>query len=71
MDVRENVKFQGGYFSSWVNSTFAGAGCALAVEFKKVFMDEWTGEPDEQALVRMERGLSRTLPGLVEELRRL
>lgn len=71
MDVRENVKFLGGYFSEWVNRTFAGSGCAIAVEFKKVFMDEWSGRPDEHAIARISHALAGTLPGMAAELRRL
>ena len=29
------------------------SGCALAIEFKKVFMDEWTGEPDDDHLAQL------------------
>jgi N-formylglutamate amidohydrolase len=43
LDVRENVRFQGGWFSRWIHETYPGRACALAVEFKKIFMDEWTG----------------------------
>ena len=46
LDVRENVKFEGGNLSRWVNDRYAGRGFALALEFKKVFMDEWTGDVD-------------------------
>ena len=46
LDVRENVKFFGGNFCRWIHQTFPGAVCGLAVEFKKTFMDEWTGEVD-------------------------
>ena len=28
-------------------------GCAIALEFKKFFMDEWTGEPDPAELTAM------------------
>jgi len=51
-DVRENVKFKGGNFVRWVNAAYDGVGCALAIEFKKTFMDEWTGLADERALQR-------------------
>ena len=27
-------------------SRYPDTGCVLAIEFKKVFMDEWSGEPD-------------------------
>ena len=43
LDVRENVRFHGGELSRWVNERYHDRGCALAIEFKKVFMDEWTG----------------------------
>ncbi len=44
LDCRCDVKFAGGYFSRWVNDTFGNRILCLAVEFKKIFMDEWTGE---------------------------
>lgn len=44
IDVRENVRFLGGYFPGWVHRTFPDRACALALEVKKTFMDEWTGE---------------------------
>lgn len=69
LDVRENVRFQGGYFSRWVHETFPDSGCALALEFKKVFMDEWTGEADPSAMSFIQESLSAALPGLLEELR--
>ncbi|MGH8928615.1 MAG: N-formylglutamate amidohydrolase, partial [Acidimicrobiia bacterium] len=37
--VGENVRFKGGYFSQWVNERYQGRGCALALEFKKTFID--------------------------------
>jgi len=68
LDVRENVKFRGGQFSRWVHQTFPKTGCAIAIEFKKFFMDEWTGEAD-QALVRaIGEALRSTVPGVLEEL---
>jgi N-formylglutamate amidohydrolase len=51
-DVRENVKFRGGHFSEWVAETFPDTGCALAIEFKKTYMDEWTGVVDPAAVER-------------------
>lgn len=68
LDVRENVKFRGGAMSAWINQRFAGAGCALAIEFKKTFMDEWTGELDTVHLAELGRALVATLPGLRESL---
>jgi N-formylglutamate deformylase len=68
LDVRENVKFQGGHMSRWIHARFPTTGCALAVELKKTFMDEWTGVVDDAHLARLARAVEATLPGLVESL---
>lgn len=68
LDVRENVKFKGRYLAAWTQLTFPDTGCCLAIEFKKTFMDEWTGEVDRDRLHSLADALSSTLPGLVEEL---
>lgn len=68
LDVRENVKFRGGNFSRWVHTEFPIAGCALAVEFKKFFMDEWTGEPSLPQVGEIQKALASTVPGILEEL---
>jgi len=46
LDVRENVRFEGRQVAQWVHEKYGDVGCALAIELKKVFMDEWTGELD-------------------------
>jgi N-formylglutamate amidohydrolase len=46
LDVRENIKFKGGQFAKWAHTTFPDSACVLSIEFKKFFMDEWTGKPD-------------------------
>jgi N-formylglutamate deformylase len=65
LDVRENVRFQGGHFARWVHERYPGVGCALALEFKKVFMDEWTGVPDRDHLAQLRHALEASLPGLL------
>jgi hypothetical protein len=57
LDVRENVKFSGGYFCRWIHHTFPAQACALAVEFKKTFMDEWSGAVDLTRLAELRRAL--------------
>jgi len=64
LDVRENVKFRGGHFSRWVHETFPGSACTLAVEFKKFFMDEWSGTIDSDVHGEISRALAATVPGL-------
>jgi N-formylglutamate amidohydrolase len=70
LDVRENVRFKGGYLSQFVHQRFPESGCALAIEFKKTFMDEWTGEPDEARIAWLKEALASTLPGVLRELER-
>ena len=54
LDVRENVAFQGkGELTRFVHDRYPGKACAIAIEFKKFFMDEWTGEPDPTELKAM------------------
>lgn len=69
LDVRENVCFQGGNFSRWIHDEFGGDVCSLAIEFKKFFMDEWTGTPDRRQLALIQRALETTIPGILQELR--
>ena len=65
LDVRENVKFEGGEFSRWVHRTFGSAACVIAVEFKKTFMDEWSGRPDRAHLDQLRQALAATVPGVL------
>jgi hypothetical protein len=68
LDVRENVRFQGGHLCQWVHEQFPVTGCALAVEFKKFFMDEWTGGVDDTVLAAIHDALASTLPGMRKAL---
>lgn len=62
VDVRENIKFKGGYFSEWLYQQFGDAVCSVAIEFKKTFMDEWTGVLYEQHHRELSDLLLGTLP---------
>jgi N-formylglutamate amidohydrolase len=68
-DVRENVRFQGGYLSRWVAHTFPASGCALAIEVKKTFMDEWTGYLYPTAFESLRERLASTMGPVLEALR--
>jgi N-formylglutamate deformylase len=68
LDVRENVRFRGGHLSRWVHSTFPGQGCALAVEVKKFFMDEHSGELNASVWAAVREALGIATAGLLEEL---
>lgn len=61
LDVRENVAFQGrGEQTRFVHERYPGRGCAIALEFKKFFMDEWSGQPDPAELEAMRRFIAFT-----------
>jgi len=67
LDVRENIKFQGGHFPQWIHTSFPAHACAIAIEFRKSFMDEWTGAPDMAHI----RAIRRILASLVPKLERI
>jgi N-formylglutamate amidohydrolase len=71
LDVRENVRFRGGHLSRWVHAAFGGQACCLAVEVKKFFMDELTGEVDEAAWAGVREALEATVPGILGEVDRM
>ncbi len=68
LDVRENVKFVGRQFPRWVHTRFPETGCAIAIEIKKFFMDEWSGELYFEQHRAIQEALASTLPGLMHEL---
>ena len=69
LDVRENVKFRGGHLARWTHENFPTSGCVLSVEFKKFFMDEWTGAPDEIQIEAIRQGLQSTIPNILNTLK--
>jgi N-formylglutamate deformylase len=68
LDVREDVKFTGGNFSRWIHQTFPESVCCLAVEFKKTFMDEWSGRVDGRHLYAIESALRSAADAVLETL---
>lgn len=50
LDVRENVKFKGGYFPLSLHTRYPDNVCVLSIEFKKIFMDEWNAIASIDAL---------------------
>jgi N-formylglutamate deformylase len=66
LDVRENVRFCGGHLVQWVHERYPDTGCALALEFKKVFMDEWTGEPHGEHIAELAGAVAAVAPHLAE-----
>jgi len=69
LDVRENVRFEGGHLAAWVHERFPRTGCVLAVEVKKFFMDEWTGRLDARLFHDVEGALRAGASALREAAR--
>ena len=65
LQVLENTPFGGGHFPRWVNETSGESGCAVAIEFKKTFMNEWTGEPDNARIEALRQALASTVSGVL------
>ncbi|NUS66928.1 MAG: N-formylglutamate amidohydrolase [Ensifer adhaerens] len=71
VDVRENIAFQGrGEQTRFIHEHFPETGCAIAIELKKTFMDEWTGNPDIEALRSLRALVASLVPILTETLAR-
>lgn len=61
-DVRFNVRYpDGGYFPKWINAHYEDRLCVLTLEYKKMFMDEWSGIVDLHLLEQLRVGLSRAV----------
>ena len=69
LDVRENIKFYGGWFPQFIHENYPRCGCAIAVEFKKIFMDEWTGSLYGEIHAALRKALSCTVDGMLDELK--
>jgi len=68
LDVRENVRFRGGHLSRWTAAEFPATVCPLAIEFKKIFMDEWSGRPDPGAVAEIRAALAAAVPAVLAAL---
>lgn len=67
-DVRANVRYPtGGDFPEWVHSTWGPAACTLSIEYKKVYMDEWTGQVDLEAIEDLRDGLQAAVDAVRPE----
>ena len=64
LDVRENIKFKGGYFSQWIYDNYPQESCVVAIEVKKFFMDEWSGKPDYNQINELKKAFRETIHGV-------
>ena len=71
LDVRENVKFFGGQLPRWIHENFANSVCVLAIEVKKSFMNEWTGELDARQHAAVGKALTHAAAAVSDELERI
>ena len=68
LDARINVKFPGGHFSRWLHATFPGSVICLALELRKDFMNEWSGEVNPAHLEELRNALASTIPVITDYL---
>ena len=68
LDARINVKFPGGHFSKWIHNNFPNSACCIAIEFKKIWMNEWTAEVYEDELNKLIEALNSTFALIKSEI---
>jgi len=68
LDVRENVRFKGGHLCRHVVRRFDGRVCPLAVEVKKIFMDEWSEQVYTERLAALKTAFTRLMPELLDAM---
>ncbi|HNX01493.1 MAG TPA: N-formylglutamate amidohydrolase [Candidatus Cloacimonadota bacterium] len=61
LDCRMNVKFTGGNFAQWIHHQYNENACVISIEFKKIFMNEWTGSVNHSLLNELKTVLATTL----------
>jgi N-formylglutamate amidohydrolase len=71
LDVRENVKFKGGYFGQWLYERYENNICPISIEFKKFFMDEWIGEAFEKDILLIDQMVQSSKEPLLGALERI
>lgn len=68
LDVRENVRFWGQNEARWAHRRHPDVACVLALEFKKEFMDEWTGRPDPAVVAELSAALADAADAVAQAL---
>lgn len=67
-DVRENVRYpDGGYFPEWLHRTYGDRVCTITLEYKKIYMDEWTAQADISVLEDLRSGLDHAVRSVREQ----
>lgn len=68
LNVRRNVKYPGGNFARWIHRNFPESVCVFSIEFKKIFMNEWTGELYSSSFQQLYSILEQTKKEVLSEL---
>lgn len=64
-DVRNNVRYPtGGFFPEWIYARYGEAICTISIEYKKIFMDEWTAHADIAMTDDLRTGLEYAVAGV-------
>ncbi len=59
-DVRRNVRYpDGGHFPEWIFANYGDRVCTITVEYKKIYMDEWTSQLHLPVVEDLRLGLLR------------
>jgi N-formylglutamate deformylase len=67
-DVRENVRYpDGGHFPEWLYATYGGDLCTITLEYKKIYMDEWTAQADIAVIEELRAGLQAAVEAVRPE----
>lgn len=69
LDTRIDVKFPGGTMARHLHRCYPGKVFALAIEFKKTFMDEWSGELYQDSLISLKNILKSIEPLLLNDIK--
>ena len=69
VDARENVKFKGRRLAEYVHENYGDAACALAIEFRKDYVDEWTDRLQSTQLEDLKSALGRTVKPVITSWR--
>lgn len=61
-DVRVNIRWKdGGHFPEWLHRAYGAKACVITLEYKKIFMNEWSGMADVLALQDLRDGFLAAL----------
>lgn len=64
LDIRENIKFKGGNLAQHIIKKCSEYGCVISIEFRKDFMDEWSGEVYHNEVVSYNKLLKDTVSAI-------